>query len=76
MRSTSANLAALSADFQQTGARLDSLILKMNQGSGSVGLALNDPGAYNDLRGVLQRMDSLLADVKRDPRRYINLKVF
>ncbi len=76
MRSASANLAVLSADFRQTSARLDSLVMKMNQGDGTVGMALNDPGAYNDLRGVLQRMDSLLADVKRDPRRYINLKIF
>ena len=76
MRTASANLATLSADFRQTSARLDSLVVKLNSGTGSAGLALNDPGAYNDLRGVLQRMDSLLADVKRDPRRYINLKVF
>lgn len=76
MRATSANLAELSADFRQTGARLDSLVVKINEGNGSVGMALNDPGAYNDLRAVLQRMDSLLADVKRDPRRYINLRVF
>ena len=76
LRQASANLAVLSADFRQTSARLDSLVVKMNSGTGSVGLALNDPGAYNDMRAVLQRMDSLLADVKRDPRRYINLKVF
>ena len=76
MRETSGNLATLSADFKQTSARLDSIIVKINQGGGTVGMALSDPGAYNDLRGVLQRMDSLLADVKRDPRRYINLKVF
>jgi phospholipid/cholesterol/gamma-HCH transport system substrate-binding protein len=76
LRAASANLAVLSDDFRQTSARLDSLIVKMNSGTGSVGLALSDPGAYNDLRGVLQRMDSLLADVKRDPRRYINLRVF
>ena len=76
MRETSANLAVLSADFRQTSARLDSIVSKMNDGTGTVGMALNDPGAYNDLRGVIQRMDSLLADVKRDPRRYINLRVF
>jgi phospholipid/cholesterol/gamma-HCH transport system substrate-binding protein len=76
MRTASANLATLSADFKSTSARLDSLVVKLNSGTGSVGMALNDPGAYNDLRAVLQRMDSLLADVKRDPRRYINLKVF
>ena len=76
MRQASANLAVLSADFRQTSARLDSIVAKLNAGGGTAGMALNDPGAYNDLRGVLQRMDSLLADVKRDPRRYINLKVF
>lgn len=76
MRQASANLAVLSADFRQTSARLDSIVAKLNAGEGTVGMALNDPGAYNDLRGVIQRMDSLLADVKRDPRRYINLKVF
>ena len=76
LRAASANLAVLSADFRATSARLDSLVVKMNSGTGSVGLALNDPGAYNDMRAVLQRMDSLLADVKRDPRRYINLRVF
>ena len=37
---------------------------------------LNDPGVYNDVRGLLQRMDSLLADTKKNPKRYINVKIF
>ncbi len=76
VRQTSANMAALTADFQATSAKLDSLVTKANSGTGTVGLALNDPGAYNDVRAVIQRMDSLLADVKNNPRRYINLKIF
>jgi len=76
VRQTSANMAALTADFQATSARLDSLVTKANSGTGTVGLALNDPGAYNDVRALIQRMDSLLADVKNNPRRYINLKIF
>ena len=44
--------------------------------SGSASRLLNDPGAYNDVRGLLQRMDSLLADIKKNPKRYINLRVF
>jgi hypothetical protein len=28
------------------------------------------------VRGVLQRMDSLLADIKKNPKRYINVKIF
>ena len=75
-RATSANLAVLSADFKQTSAKLDSIITKVNSGTGTVGMALNDPGAYNDIRSLIAHMDSILVDVKRDPRRYINLKIF
>lgn len=76
VRQTSANMTALTADFKATSAKLDSLVSKANSGPGTVGLALNDPGAYNDVRKLIQRMDSLLADVKNNPRRYINLKIF
>ncbi len=75
-QSASANLAVLTADFKQTSAKLDSIVTKVNSGTGTVGLAMNDPGAYNDIRSLLQHMDSILVDVKRNPRRYINLKVF
>jgi phospholipid/cholesterol/gamma-HCH transport system substrate-binding protein len=44
--------------------------------AGSAAKLINDPGAYNDVRGLLQRMDSLLADIKKNPKRYINVKIF
>ena len=75
-RSTSANMAALAADFRVTSLKLDSVISKANSGTGSVGLMLNDPGAYNDVRALIQHMDSLMADVKKNPRKYINLSIF
>ena len=76
IRATSANMATLTADFRATAARLDSVVAKANSGTGSVGLMLNDPGAYNDVRALIQHMDSLLADVKKNPRKYINLSIF
>jgi len=76
VRATTENLAVLSADFKKTSAKLDSIIAKANSGSGSVGLALNDPGAYNDVRALIQHMDSIMVDLKKNPRRYINLKIF
>ncbi|MDO8502558.1 MAG: MlaD family protein [Gemmatimonadaceae bacterium] len=76
VRETSANMAVLTADFRKTSTRLDSIVNKVNQGTGTVGLALNDPGAYNDVRALIQHMDSILVDLKRNPRRYINLKIF
>ncbi|HUQ20480.1 MAG TPA: MlaD family protein [Gemmatimonadaceae bacterium] len=75
-RSASANMNALTADFQKTSARLDSVIAKANNGPGSVGLALNDPGAYNDVRQLIQHMDSIMVDLKRNPKKYINLRIF
>jgi phospholipid/cholesterol/gamma-HCH transport system substrate-binding protein len=76
VRATSENFAALSADFQKTSAKIDSVIAKANNGPGSVGLALNDPGAYNDVRALIQHMDSIMVDLKKNPRRYINLRIF
>lgn len=76
LRSTSANMAQLTTDFRATSMKLDSILVKMNSGNGSVGLALNDPGAYNDLRSTIQHMDSIMVDLKKNPKKYINLRIF
>ena len=75
-RTASSNMAAMSADLKQTSSKLDAILAKVDSGNGSAGKLLNDPGAYNDMRGLLQRMDSLLADIKKNPKRYINVKIF
>jgi phospholipid/cholesterol/gamma-HCH transport system substrate-binding protein len=75
-RTASANLAAMSADLKETSSSLDAILAKVDSGPGSAAMLINDPGAYNDVRGLLQRMDSLLADIKRNPKRYINVSVF
>jgi phospholipid/cholesterol/gamma-HCH transport system substrate-binding protein len=75
-REASANMSTLSADLRQTSLKLDSIVAKVSDGSGTVGKALNDPGAYNDVRSLIQHMDSLITDVKKNPKRYINVKLF
>jgi phospholipid/cholesterol/gamma-HCH transport system substrate-binding protein len=75
-RSASSNLAAMSADLKQTSTKLDAILAKVDSGNGSAAKLLNDPGVYNDTRALLARMDSLLADVKRNPKRYFSVKVF
>ncbi|HEX2692581.1 MAG TPA: MlaD family protein [Gemmatimonadaceae bacterium] len=76
LRTASANMAEMSADLRATSAKLDVIIAKVDSGNGSVAKLLNDPGAYNDVRMLLQRMDSLVADIKKNPKRYINVKIF
>jgi phospholipid/cholesterol/gamma-HCH transport system substrate-binding protein len=75
-RTTSANLTEISAQLKETSGKLDAIIAKVDSGPGSAAMLINDPGAYNDVRGLLQRMDSLLADIKKNPKRYINVKIF
>ena len=76
LRTASANMAAMSADLKATSGKLDAILAKVDSGPGSAAMLINDPGAYNDVRGLLQRMDSLLADIKKNPKRYINVKIF
>ncbi|MDB4899796.1 MAG: putative virulence factor Mce family protein, partial [Gemmatimonadetes bacterium] len=43
---------------------------------GNVGKLMKDTLLYRDLRGLVTQADSLLADIKANPKKYINLKVF
>ena len=76
IRTASANLAELSGQIKETSRKLDVVLAKVDSGTGSAAKLINDPGAYNDVRALLQRMDSLIADIKKNPKRYINVKIF
>jgi len=76
IRTASANLAELSGQIKETSRKLDVVLAKVDSGTGSAAKLINDPGAYNDVRALLQRMDSLLADIKKNPKRYINVRIF
>ncbi len=75
-RTASANLTEMTGQLKETTGKLDAILAKVDSGPGTAAKLLNDPGVYNDVRGLLQRMDSLLADIKRNPKRYINVSVF
>lgn len=68
---TSGNVAVVTADLKATTARLNTILTKIESGDGSVGKLLSDPALYNDIRTVLARVDSLTADLKKNPRKYI-----
>lgn len=76
LRAASANMAALSAQFGETSQKLDAIVAKVDSGNGTAARLVNDPGIYNDVRALLQRLDSLTLDFKNNPRRYINLEIF
>lgn len=58
-------------------ANLDKATEQLNSTNSSLGLLLNDPGLYNNLNSTAAHVDSILIDLKRQPKRYIpSIKVF
>lgn len=76
LQATSANMAALSADLRKTNEQLTLVVARLNNGEGTAGKLLTDTLLYRDVRNLVGRIDSLTADFKRNPRRYINLEIF
>ena len=71
------NLAAV--DIQTTMNEVNSTISNLktftdnlNNGKGSLGLLMNDPGLYNNLNSTMISADSLLIDLKAHPKRYVH----
>ena len=54
----------------------DSVFSKLNNGQGSLGLLINDARLYRNSDSLVTELRSLVADMKKNPKRYLNLKVF
>jgi phospholipid/cholesterol/gamma-HCH transport system substrate-binding protein len=76
IRETTENAARLSANLDSTNNQLRALLAQAQRGNGTVGKFLSDTTVYTDVHRVLAQMDSLLADIKKNPKKYINLRIF
>ncbi len=55
---------------------LNTLIAKLENGEGSIGMALNDSTLHHDAHELLVAITELVDDMKERPGRYFHLKVF
>ena len=76
LRATSANMAALTGNLQQTTTQLNGVLASLQGTDGTAGKLLNDPALYDNLQRLVARIDSLTADFQKHPRKYINLEIF
>jgi phospholipid/cholesterol/gamma-HCH transport system substrate-binding protein len=74
VRTTSANFARLTAEVDSTNHQLRSLLNDVNAGKGSLGMALKDSTFYVNAKNLLARVDSLVADFQKNPKKYINVQ--
>jgi phospholipid/cholesterol/gamma-HCH transport system substrate-binding protein len=76
MDSVTASLGAATGSLRNASENLRDITQKIKQGDGTVGRLVYDEQLYRDMRGTLSQMDSLLADIKRNPKRYLNISIF
>ena len=70
--STVSNINATAENLQHITNTLNTSI---NSKNSSLGLLMNDAQLYNNLNGAAGSLDSLLIDVKKNPKRYISIKL-
>lgn len=70
------DLASTYKSVDATVKSLENLSAKMNSKDGSIGLLLNDRQLYDSIVNTMSNASLLLKDVKENPSRYINVKVF
>lgn len=71
-----ANVEQTLADFSRVVAELKAVSSQINSKEGSLGLLINDQQLYHKLDSAVVSADSLLQDIKANPKRYVRFSLF
>lgn len=71
-----APIDSLMLDLQVTTANLKLLSEQLNDPNSTLGKLTTDPALYNNINATVSSLDSLFVDIKRNPKRYVTIKVF
>jgi phospholipid/cholesterol/gamma-HCH transport system substrate-binding protein len=76
IQAATADFEAAATEMRTAAQRVNTMIAQVDSGRGSLGKLLKDEQLYLNLVGLSGRIDSVVTDLKRNPRRYINLSIF
>jgi len=71
-----ANLGQAVKKLENSLAKVDNIINDVNAGKGTLGKLLKDDAMYDNLAGASEELKELLADLKKNPKRYVHFSVF
>lgn len=61
---------------QETFENMSDIMIKINEGQGTMGQLINNDSLYINLEAVSKDMDKLLIDMKEHPKRYVHFSLF
>lgn len=70
-----APIDSITNNLNQLIANLEELSNQLNNPNSTLGRLTNDPALYNNLNATVASLDSLFVDIKKNPKRYINIKL-
>ena len=73
---TSLNEQELVGKLNSAITEVNTLLAKVNKGEGTIGNLVSNEKLYKELAQASQNLSALLADLKENPKRYINVTVF
>ncbi|RKY65679.1 MAG: hypothetical protein DRQ08_05110 [Candidatus Latescibacterota bacterium] len=76
IRASSASLKASAERLDSITASLDRILSGVRQGRGTLGKLLVEDELYESILSLVAQMDSLVADMRRHPGRYIRIELF
>lgn len=62
-------------NFNRISSDIATLTAQLQDPNSTLGALLNDSGLYDNLTKASQSIDSLLVDIRKNPKRYINIKL-
>ncbi|MDD1750176.1 MAG: MlaD family protein [Methanothrix sp.] len=66
----------LYAKLDRVSTRLDTVMERLESGQGSAGKLLADEKLYNNINKFFEDADSLVLDLKKDPKKYLKFSIF
>jgi phospholipid/cholesterol/gamma-HCH transport system substrate-binding protein len=69
------NDAALYNRLNALTERIDGLVGRLNEGEGTAGQLLRDKRLYENMNAAVTDLRSLLTNISKDPKKYLNVKV-
>ena len=70
------NFIGLSDKMMEISTHLELLLINIDKGEGSLGKLVASDSIYNDVSNTIKHLDTLLIDIRENPKKYINISVF